>query len=35
MDESFQQNVIVKYKLEELICLLDLMHRLYDTIVTK
>ena len=34
-DEKFQQVVYVKYRLEEVICLLDVMNSVYDKVITN
>ena len=34
-DEKFQQVVYVKHKLEEFICLLDVMKSVYDKVITN
>ena len=34
-DEKFQQNVYVNYKLEEIMCLLDVMNSVYDNFIAN
>ena len=34
-DEKFQQDIYVKYKLEEFICLLVLMNSVYNQVITN